>query len=394
MPFAKDPWVPRCLLGLSLLFFAAGCVIAAASGTAEASAIIFLGALATVFGVTGTIVAEHRADNPIGWIFLGASLAASSTYLAEAWANAYVATGSGSAPVAAAAATYDQVSWIPFVVAPTTFLLLLVPEGHLLAPRWRWIGWIAGIGMVGSFVSAGVVSGPIPGYTELDNPFGVASGSTLVPFQAVALALVALGIVGSVASLVVRFRRARGEERLQLKWLALAGAVAGFTILVATTAGYALVGDEPSNFVIIFSLMGLPVATGVAILRYRLYDIDLVINRTLVYGLLTTSLAAVYLGTVLLLQLALSTFTAGSSLAVAASTLAVAGLFRPARARIQRAVDRQFFRSKYDAQQTLAHFGSRIRDEVDLAEVGAGLLAVVDQTMRPSHVRLWLRAKE
>jgi hypothetical protein len=222
----------------------------------------------------------------------------------------------------------------------------------------------------------------------------VASGSALLPFQVVPLLLAAVGIVGSAASLIIRFRRARGEERLQLKWLALAGVVAGLTILVSTTAGYVVLGAELSNIVIMLSVMGLPVATGIAIMRYRLYDIDLVINRTLVYGLLTASLAAIYLGSVLLLQVALSRFTAGSSLAIAVSTLAVAALFRPARTRIQNVVDRQFFRNKYDAQRTLERFGSHVRDQVDLSEIGVELLAVVNETVQPSHLGLWLRPSD
>ena len=203
------------------------------------------------------------------------------------------------------------------------------------------------------------------------------------------LALV-VGLIGSAASVVLRFRRARGEQRQQMKWIAYAGAVAAMSIVVMVPL-YDVVGERVANATMMLSIIGLPVATAVAILRYRLYDIDVVINRTLVYGSLTATLAGVYAGSVLLLQLALSGLTEGSGLAVAASTLAVAALFRPVRGRIQQLVDRRFFRNRYDASQTLAAFGARLRDEVDLTALSTDLQAVVADTMRPDHVSLWLR---
>jgi hypothetical protein len=200
-------------------------------------------------------------------------------------------------------------------------------------------------------------------------------------------------VVGSAISMVLRFRRARGDERQQMKWIALAGAVAAGTIPLMFAA-YEVVGQTAADSAIMLSVMALPAAAAVAIVRYRLYDIDVVINRTLVYGSLTATLALVYVGSVLLLQLALSGLTDGSGLAVAASTLAVAALFRPVRGRIQKTVDRRFFRSRYDATRTIEAFAARLRDEVDLGALSADLQDVVVETMRPAHLSLWLRTRD
>ncbi len=178
-----------------------------------------------------------------------------------------------------------------------------------------------------------------------------------------------------------------------MKWIALAGAIAGVTI-PAMFALYDVVGQTPADIAMMISILTLPTATALAIVRYRLYDIDVVINRALVYGSLTATLAGVYVGSVLLLQLALSGLTQGSGLAVAASTLAVAALFRPVRGRIQQIVDRRFFRSRYDAAQTIEAFGARLRDEVDLGALSADLQTVIAATMQPAHVSLWLRTHD
>jgi len=223
----------------------------------------------------------------------------------------------------------------------------------------------------------------------LDNPLGVTglglrtvADLSFVPVGAVALA----GIV----SLVVRYRRARGVERLQLKWVAGAGCV----LLLGAVGGSVLsewLGEGAGWLGMLLGLLSVAVAVGIALLRYRLYDLDVVINRALVYGALTATLAAAYLGSVLLLQLALSGAAGGSGLAVATSTLAVAALFRPARSRIQRGVDRRFYRRRYDARLTLEGFSARLRDEVDLRALHAELGAVVRDTLQPAHVSVWLR---
>jgi hypothetical protein len=251
------------------------------------------------------------------------------------------------------------------------------------------VAWCAGAGIGLLFAADSLSSGPLADYPELANPYGVDSPVVDVVGGIAALAL-AVAMVGSPLSLVLRFRRAGRAERQQIKWLALAGAVAAVTFVLAL-ASYEALPEGVSDRAIMLSILMLPVAAGVAILRHRLYDIDVVINRTLVYGALTATLAAAYFGSVLLLQLALSPLTEESDLAIAGSTLAVAALFRPARARIQHAVDRRFYRRRYDAARTLESFGTRLRDQVDLDALGADLRGVVTDTMQPAHVSLWLR---
>jgi hypothetical protein len=230
--------------------------------------------------------------------------------------------------------------------------------------------------------------------TSIQNPVGIAAaGSVPATIADVANVGGLLAIALAVASLVVRFRRARGVERQQLKWFAFTGAIGALGVALASAGGF---GAEPLAiagwFTALLALViGIPTAAGMAIFRHRLYDIDVVINRTVVYGALTASLAAIYVGSILVLQLALNGVTGDSGLAVAGSTLAVAAAFGPARARIQQAVDRRFFRRRYDASRTLEDFSARLRDQVDLAALDAELRGVIAETMQPAHVSVWLR---
>jgi hypothetical protein len=382
------PWT---LVALALVLLVASYVLAIAGGSSKGlGAGVFIVGIAVVFGVTGGLIASRHPDNPIGWLFLVASVSAGVGNLAGSYAEYYIATGNGSASLAGAAAEYGELSWMPFILLPATFLLALFPDGHLVSRGWRPVVWFAALGMAGGFVVEGMYPGPIHDHPQLTNPFGV-NTPLLGPLDGLSLLLIGIGMIGSSISLVLRFRRSHGEQRQQIKWLALAGVVAVVTIVIGT-AEYEEIGEDLANAAMMLSVMGLPAAAAVAILRYRLYDIDVVINRALVYGTLTALLAVTYLVSVLLLQLALESFTQGSGLAVAASTLAAAALVRPARARIQAIVDRRFFRRKYDAAQTLAIFGSRLRDEVDLDTVQSDLRAVVAETMQPSHVSLWTPA--
>ena len=378
------------LVALALILLAAGLAfgIAADFGDGAGSSII-IWTIAVVFAVVGTLIATRHPGNAIGWIFLSVAVTAGLSQLAGGYADFWLGGAGASTALGEAAAAYATQSWVPFILVPATFLLLLFPDGRLLTRRWRPIAWCAAVGIAGVFVTGLLAPGQLEDYPQLANPYAV-DAPILDPLTALSFLLILIGIVGSAASLIVRFRRATGEQRQQIKWLALAGALVA-AIFPISLVGWEIWGETVSVVAIMLSVLGLPVAAGIAILRYRLYDIDVVINRALVYGALTATLGGAYLGSVLLLQLALSGLTEDSGLAVAGSTLAVAALFRPARSRIQAIVDRRFYRRKYDAARTLDGFAARLRDEVDLSALDAELRGVVAETMQPAHVSLWLR---
>ncbi len=382
----------RALAVLGVLLAFTGLALSIWSGASQDLVTVQRIASAFVFGVLGALIAGRHPRNPIGWIFCAVGVSSGVGMLALGYTELWLAEGVGPDRLGETAAVYHNASWVPDVLLPTTFLLLLFPDGRLLPGRpWRFVKWCAVVGIVGTFAGTVLYPGPIDDFPQVDNPYGLPkdAADALMFFFLVLV----VGIAGSATSLVIRFRRAAPEQRQQIKWLALAGALAGATVSVSIPL-YEILGEDITNTAILLSVMGLPVAAGIAILRHRLYDIDVVINRALVYGALTATLAGAYLGSVLLLQLALGAVTQASSLAVAGSTLAVAALFGPARARIQAAVDRRFFRSKYDAELTLAAFSARLRDEVDLGNLNTELSSVVRETLQPAHASLWLREPE
>ena len=270
------------------------------------------------------------------------------------------------------------------------FVLLLTPTGSLPSPRWRWWAWVAAAGPVLELLSAAVDPQPLyPEHPEVGNPLAF---SALRPVQiAVGIAggaIILVSLLVAAVSLVLRYRRARGVERLQLRWLAFAGGLgAGLLLVVAVVAGLS------NRDGIVLAALGamvalLPLATGAAILRYRLYDLDRIVSRTVAYGLLTVLLGLGYAGVVLGLGRLVGR---DSSLVVAAATLAVAAVFQPLRRRVQAVVDRRFNRRRYDAARTVEGFAARLRDQVDLDALHGELLAVVDQTIQPTAASLWLR---
>jgi hypothetical protein len=341
-----------------------------------------------VFAAVGAVIASRQPRNAIGWIFCGVAVLGGVSALANAYAGYWLGGAGGSRRLGETAAWVEDNGWALGVLPAVTFLLLLFPDGRLLSRRWRPIAWCAAAGIAGVFVGNSLHSGNLEDFPKVANPYGVDSPA-IDALTGMGYLVLLVGLVGSVTSLILRFRRTGREQREQIKWLMWAGALA-VAILVVGVAGYDLWGAGVANTAILLGVLGLPVATGMAILRHRLYDIDVVINRTLVYGALTATLALAYLGSVLLLQLLLRPLTHQSNLAIAASTLAVAALFRPARTRIQAVVDRRFYRRKYDAALTLEAFSARLRDEIDLSSLSSELRAVVTETMQPAHVSLWL----
>ena len=381
------------LAASTVLLMSGAETLALATGTGgDRGSGLFLWAIALVFSAVGALIAARRPGNAIGWLFLGSGVAAGVAAVAGSYADYWVEARDGPALLGKTAALYGDLSWIPWILVPSTFLLLLFPDGRLLSRRWRPVAWCAAAAIGGGFVAGALHAGHMEDRPQLTNPYGVES-PLIDALQGLSWLLLVIAIVGSVTSLILRFRRAHGEQRQQMKWLAFAGAVAG-TFVIVFTVLYEVVGEAVANAAIMLGVLSLPLAAGMAILRYRLYDIDVLINRTIVYGALTATLAAAYLGCVLLLQLLLGGITGDSSLAVAGSTLAVAALFRPARARIQDVVDRRFYRRKYDAQRTLEAFSARLRDQVDLGTLNAELSSVVHETLQPAHVSVWLRSAD
>ncbi len=356
------------------------------------------------FPLVGLLILRRQPRNTVGWILQAIGLVWALNGLAERYAVYGMVVAPGSLPAPTVFAAFTEAAWVSAIGLMGTFLILLYPDGRLPSARWRPVAWICAatiaIGTIAVLFSPGTMEGsPVAG---TQNPLAWTSGGPLLhALQVTVLPLLPLGMVACALALVTRFRRSRGVERLQLKWLALAGAVVALlyllTMLAAVLADMTDVPDAATSMVRVLQLVSLlsfvlvPVSIGIAILRHGLYEVDVVINRTLVYGALTATLAAVYLGSVLLLQMVLSPLTSESDLAVAGSTLAVAALFRPARRRIQRVVDRRFYRSRYDAARTLDEFTDRLRHQVDLVAVGSDLRSVVDTSVQPAHVSLWVR---
>jgi hypothetical protein len=352
----------------------------------ELAVVLFVTSFATV----GALVATRRPRNPVGWIMLVVALsfaAGGASLRFVPAADAPAAEVSAGATLAAWLTTWI---WVLGSALPATFLLLLFPDGRLPSRRWRPLAWFAGLGIVLAVGGLALTPGRLD-EVLIENPVGVPGADTAA---AVGAFMLPVAGVASVASLVFRYRAATREMRQQLKWITWAAALVA-VVLVAVAVIELVVRPESSDFgngLASLGLAAVPLAMGVAILRHRLYDVDVVINRTLVYAALTATLVAAYLALVLLIQLALSPVTEQSDLAIAASTLAVAALVRPLRARIQALVDRRFYRRRYDAARTLERFGGRVRDEVDLDALDVELREVVRTTLEPAHVSLWVRS--
>jgi len=349
-----------------------------------------------VFSTVGALIASRRADHPIGWLFCAIGLVGGMRFLSYGYAAYAFVARPGSLPAGETLTWVASWLWVPDI-GLFVFLSLLFPNGRLPNSSWRPVAWGAAVAVAVGSVGAAFSPGPIRGLDPLglgpiENPLGFGGMPNVDAI--VEILLYAFGIAAS-ASLLMRLRRARDVERQQIKWYAYAAA------LLAGSAALPYVVSETVEILwlqwvaflpAVVGVAGLPVAVGIAILKYRLYDIDILINRTLVYGSLTVALVALYFGGIVVLQRLFVLLTGQqSTLAVVASTLLIAALFNPLRHRIQSFIDRRFYRSKYDARKTLESFSVKLRDETDLEALNNELVGVVTDTMQPAHASLWLR---
>ena len=345
-----------------------------------------------VMAVTvGAAVASRLPDNCVGWLFCALGSGLILSIFSQDYAIRALVSAPGSLPAGELMAWLG--SWLPAAGGITTFVVLVFPTGRLPSRRWRPVAWLTALNSLTLVAAAAWLTAPA-GVEDLhgfngpetfgDGWFAAFLGSSFV--------LALLTALAAGIAVLLRLKRSRGVERQQLKWFVYAVTVMVVSVVIpqlGIVPSYLIRG---TNVIILLAFGGIPVAAGIAILRYHLYDIDLIINRTLVYGIVTGILGLVYYGIVIAAQQLVSDRLAASEILVAGSTLTVAALFGPVRTYIQEAVDRRFNRRKYDARRTIETFGARLRDEVDLDSVTRDLIDVVNETMEPSHVRLWLRS--
>jgi hypothetical protein len=396
MSIRSAAWIAWSLCVLCVALATASQILALLNGRTLAEIFFSFAILTVSFSVVGALIISHRPENSIGWIFLAVGFFYGLLSAGDEYAIYALLTNPGALPLGAEASWLGQWIWAPGLGLILVFLPLLFPDGHPPSYRWRWVAWLGGLSIGLAVVSSTIVLWPERGPALLtgdENPSQVVN--VLVSF--IALPILFVAGLGAVISLLVRFRRARGDEEQQIKWFAFAAALTFVWILVIEVFAelISIEGGVPEAILAFTSasaslvIPSIPIATGIAILRYRLYDIDLLINRTLVYGSLTATLVALYFGGIVLLQRLFIVLTGEqSTLAVVASTLLIAALFNPLRRHIQGFIDRRFYRSKYDAAKTLEAFSARLRDETDLDALSGDLVGVVRETMQPAHVSL------
>jgi hypothetical protein len=406
-------WLAWSLAALSMVFFLSSVaffvLIRAAQAEAPGSSVTsrsIIDLLVSVpflaFPLVGALIASRRPHNPIGWICLAVGLLWMLLGLFDFY-GVYGLAKPDTVPFPVVIYALVEGLWLPTVGLLAIYLLLLFPDGRLPSRRWRPLAWLSGVVIVLLGVDIVLAPGELSDLEGVRNPVGLEGASWLADAEIVLLLLFVACILASAVSLILRYRHSGGEVREQIKWIALAGSFVG--LLLSIVLGVLIVAEvmkviggstplwlEGLLFVMVLSFTGVPVAIGFAVLRYRLYEIDIIINRALVYVSLTATLVALYLGGVVLLQRLFVLLTGQrSTLAVVASTLLIAALFNPLRKRIQAFVDRRFYRRKYDARETLQAFGARLREETELDALSKEVVGVVRQTMQPAHVSLWLR---
>lgn len=349
--------------------------------------------LGLTFGTVGFVVARRLPSNVIGWLFVAIGLVFSVEALFIEYTAAAILTFPGRLPAGHEIAWFLTWMWIPSVLLATNVLPLVFPTGHLPSRGWRPVVWL---GVVATFVSSVVISvvpGPITQVAFVDNPLGIGGLDIASPVIGTLIFLPLLAAIGlGAAGLLNRFRAATGDARQQIKWLLLACSGVGAGLLLSGTE-FMLTGRQtkPFQVVILIAALGIPVAAGLAILRYRLYEIDRLISRTVSYAVVTGLLAVVFAVVVVGVQSALSAVTQADTVAVTASTLVVAALFQPLRSRVKRAADRRFNRSRYDAERTVAAFAARLRDAADPGALRRELAAAIGGSVQPGTVGIWLR---
>jgi hypothetical protein len=358
--------------------------------------------LILAYGTVGVLIATRRPENKIGWIFcaVGFALAVAST--ASGYADYGLYGKGGALPAPELAAWMSVWLYISLLFVAPCLLFLLFPDGRPPSRRWRPVGWLVAAIGGGIFLTLAFSPGELDEYTYpgLANPLGLGGGVgaflTALENAGYGYGILPIAVLASIASMIIRFYGASGRERLQLKWVVYTAVLTAASFLVS----FMLPDPVPQGIrdaVFLFGVAtfaAIPIAAGIAIMRYRLYEIDLLINRTLVYGALTAALVAVYFGGVTATQALFRTLTGHEEqpqLAIVISTLVIAALFMPLRRRIQGFIDRRFYGKKYDARKTLEAFSAQLRDETDLNALSEDLVGVVRETMQPAHVSLWLR---
>jgi hypothetical protein len=409
-------WLAWSLAALSMVMFLASVAFFVLTRAAQAEApsslvtsrsiidLLVFSVPFLAFPLVGALIASRRPRNPIGWICLAVGL----LWMLGGLFDYYGVYGLAEPdivpfPVVIYALAYWL--WLPTVGLLGIYLLLLFPDGRLPSRRWHPLAWLSGAVIVLLGVDSALAPGELTDLEGVRNPFGLEGAPWLVDAELVLLLLFVACILASAVSLILRYRHSGGEVREQIKWIALAGSFVG--LLLSTALGLIIVSEVMRGsggstplwlrgllFVMVLSFACVPVAIGFAVLKYRLYEIDLLINRTLVYGSLTVSLAVVYFGGVTVTQAIFRALTGQQEqpqLAVVVSTLVIAALFNPFRRRIQSFIDRRFYRRRYDAAKTLEAFSVKLRDETNLDALCDDLVGVVRETMQPAHVSLWLR---
>jgi hypothetical protein len=399
---ARPPRLVAVTFMVTTVLYVIGVAFVIANAVAGAGSVpgpIAFDLITFAFSVSGILIARHQPGNPITWILLGIGFSFGLSAALDGYAQAALVAHPGSLPGGIGAVVLGSWLWVPGIVPMGTFLLLLFPDGRLPSRRWRVVAWASAASLVAAVLAILLQPGSLAddGFPNLTNPIGLPALAPVANVLYASIVTIPLCVVASAAALVIRFRRSTGVERLQLKWLAAAAATLAVTYGTAMIASIPvpwLQSSTPTPILVlqiipIGCFVLIPLSIGVAILRYRLYDIDRLISRTLAYVLLTALLVGVYAAIVV--GLGAATGRTDSPILIAGATLAVAALFRPARRGIQAVIDRRLYRRRYDAEMVLGSFASRLRDEVDLDTLSAELRTAAGRAVQPASVGVWIR---